>query len=288
MDRRAAPVVWTARALWLVLPIGASAYTTSVESATGAVSTVTAIGLFGLWGAVLLGLLVPSTVSLTAVRLLAPLAPVTAVVALAAGGDATAAIAVAAVGLAVSIIVSTAEFGAPFAQASAYGAEHRLLLRPPGALLPVVVVLWCCVAACTIAGPLSWADGSPLVGVPLTIIACGGGWIIGSRSHQLTRRWLVFVPAGVVVHDRFVLADTLMLPRLRVASMGLALADTEAADLTGGALGHSLEIALVDHDTVVLAPDRAHPGGRALHVLSMLVSPSRPGRALLAWHERSA
>ena len=36
------------------------------------------------------------------------------------------------------------------------------------------------------------------------------------RWHQLSRRWLVFVPAGLVVHDPVVLAETLMVPRRQI------------------------------------------------------------------------
>lgn len=288
MNRTEGPVIWSARALWLTLAVTGRTYTSALDSAPDAVSLVAAVALFTLWGVVLLALLVPSTVSLTVVRLLAPLAPVTAIVALVAGSDTAVAVAGAGLGLAVTVVVSSADFGAPFVQASAYGDERRLPLRPPGVLVPVIVAMWCVVATATITGPLVWADGSPAAGVPLTALAVAGAWLVGTRSHQLARRWLVVVPAGLVVHDRFVLADTLMVPRARVASMALALADTEAADLTGGALGHSIEVGLVDHETVVLAPDRDHPGGRALHVLSMLVSPSRPGRALAAWSGRDA
>ena len=67
-----------------------------------------------------------------------------------------------------------------------------------------------------------------------------------------------------------------------MASVGLALADTQAADLTGPAAGHAVEIALRDPSTVVLAHTRAKPNGTALHVRSVLVAPTRPGRLLRA------
>ena len=75
-----------------------------------------------------------------------------------------------------------------------------------------------------------------------------------------------------------------MVPRNELAAVGLALASTEAASLTGNALGPALDVKVSELTTVVLA---APPRGqtRALHVQSFLISPTRPGRALRALHE---
>jgi hypothetical protein len=148
------------------------------------------------------------------------------------------------------------------------------------------VVSWAVLCACAIAGPLALAARAWAVGVPLSIAAAGLAWFLGRRFHRLARRWLVVVPAGFVIHDHVVLAETAMFPRGSVASVALALAGTEAADLTGLAAGHAMEIALHGTETVVLAPTRAAPGGTALHVRAVLLAPSRPGRALVAAAER--
>ena len=62
-----------------------------------------------------------------------------------------------------------------------------------------------------------------------------------------------------------------------------ALVGTEAANLTGNALGPVVEIRLRELATFVLA---APPRGqtKALHVQSFLISPTRPGRALRELH----
>lgn len=278
-------LTWATRLAWLALALAGPAYGSALEGAGGAVEVVASVGLFAGWGAVLLALFVPSTVSLTTVRLVTPLAPITSLMAMAAGADTVVAVVGLVLGLVTVALTASAEFGEAFVQASAYGAERRLPLRPPGPVVPVVVVLWLVVAASLVAGPLlvADADGVSIGGLVLCAVAVGGGWLIADRSHRLTRRWLVVVPAGLVVHDPYVLADTVMLRRPQVRSVMLAPADTEAADLTGGALGPAIEVGLADMETVVLAADRAHPGGRALHVRSMLVSPSRPGRAMRAW-----
>jgi hypothetical protein len=84
-----------------------------------------------------------------------------------------------------------------------------------------------------------------------------------------------------------VLAETVMFPSAILTRARLALADTQAADLTGPAGGHAVEVTLSESTTVVLAGTRAEPAGTALHVLAFLVAPSRPGRLLQAAGERS-
>jgi hypothetical protein len=96
----------------------------------------------------------------------------------------------------------------------------------------------------------------------------------------LSLRWFVLVPAGVVVHDPVVLADTFPLRTAQVASIGLAPADTQAADLTGPASGYAIEVATTESVTAVFAFTPSEPNGRAIHLRSFLIAPSRPGRVL--------
>jgi hypothetical protein len=119
-------------------------------------------------------------------------------------------------------------------------------------------------------------------GVVLALAAAALSWLLGMRFHRLSRRWLVLVPAGLVVHDHMVLGETLMVQRPNVALARLALADTQAADLTGPAAGHAVEVTVREMVLAVLPSTRENPKGKALHVASFLVAPSRPGRALQA------
>lgn len=234
------------------------------------------------WAVVAMALLLPSAISLTVVRSIVPAGPVVAIAAMLGGaGGVESAVCLSTTVLTCTLALS-AEFGQVFAQGSAYGHERRYVLRPPVAFLLPAVASWCALCAVTIAAPLLLAARAWAVGVPAAMVAVAGGWFLGRRFHLLSRRWLVLVPAGVVVHDHLVLSDTVMLPRANVRAMSLALADTQAADLTGPASGHAVEIELGEMVTVVLAPTRAEPGGTALHVRSMLVAPSRPGRLLHA------
>jgi len=86
----------------------------------------------------------------------------------------------------------------------------------------------------------------------------------------------VFVPAGLVVHDALALADPVLLRRQTIATVTLAEAGTEAYDLTSRALGLALEVRLTE-------PSLLQLGGRAggaVHALSLLVAPTRPGAVL--------
>ena len=90
------------------------------------------------------------------------------------------------------------------------------------------------------------------------------------------------VPVGLVIHDQLVLAETLMLRRQEIAGVRLAPGDTQAADLTGPAAGHAVEISTVEPVTALFAATPKQPRGTAIHLTACLVSPTRPGLALSA------
>jgi hypothetical protein len=276
-------VVWLARIVWLVAAVlGGSAIGDALAGHSRAVQLTGTIGAWLGWAAVAVALVVPSTVSLTIVRSVVPASVVVAVVA--AVGDAGATGAAVCIGATVvaAALVGSAEFGEVFAQGSAYGHERRFVLRPPVAYLLPVIVTWCLLCTAAVSAPLLLAARSWWIGVPLALVAIAGAWFLGRRFHVLSRRWLVLVPAGMVVHDQLVLAETFMMQQSAIESIGLALADTQAADLTGPAAGHAVEVTLRTMTTVVLAPTRAKPNGTALHVRAFLVTPTRPGRFLRA------
>jgi hypothetical protein len=73
-----------------------------------------------------------------------------------------------------------------------------------------------------------------------------------------------------------------MVPAPDVAAIDLALADTEAADLTGPASGHAIEIRMRSTMTALVARTKDKPKGTALHLQSFIVAPTRPGAVLRA------
>jgi hypothetical protein len=275
-------LVWGARLLWAGLALLlAPAIGQALDDQSRAVQVTGTVGAWAVWFVALVALLLPNAVSLTIVRMITPGAVLVALAAGMAGATVTAF----ALGLASSAVVTlltfSGEVGQRFVQGSAYGDEARFPLRPPGPLLlGPIPLLWLLTAVAVMAGPLLLAARAWLLGVAVTVLATGLCFLAGTRLHRLARRWLVLVPAGLVLHDELVLAETVMLPRRSIDAIQLAPADTEAADLTGNALGRALEIRLAGASTVVLAGSPSKPGGTALHVRSILVSPTRPGRVI--------
>jgi hypothetical protein len=233
-----------------------------------------------MWMAGVVAMAAASVITLTAARAIVPLAVPAMVAAWFAG--ASTGFGALSVGLALvsCAVVGSAELGRSFAQASAYGHEQRFPLRPPPAYLVAAATAWMVMAAALIAGPLLLAHRRWSVGA----VVCAGAIAVAiwawPRWHKLSRRWLVVVPVGVVIHDHLVLGETLMLRRQEVAGVRLAPADTQAFDLTGPATGHALEISTTEPVTVTLAASPKEPRGRVIHLTACLVAPSRPGRAL--------
>jgi hypothetical protein len=280
---RGRTVVWAARAVWLaVAVVGGAAFADALHGHSRPVQVAAAAVLWTGWALVALGLMVPSTVALTVVRAVVPCGALSASIAAARATDAIDATAAVALCLVMCAVVASGELGEHFVQASAYGDERRFPLRPPVGYIVPTVVSWCLAAACLVAGPLALAARAWLLGSVLCVTAVAAALFLAPRFHLLSKRWLVLVPAGIVIHDPLVLADTVMIPIRDVDGLALAYADTQAADLTGPASGHALELQFRELQTVVFSPTRQTPGGRALHVRSALVAPSRPGRALAA------
>ena len=275
--------VWVVRVLsaalagCMALAINEAGHTRS--SAAGPVAITAWAALVGV---VIVSEVALGSLGLTLVRVLLPAAIPAALVALAVGSQPLWGIVSATGALLATLAAFSPETAEAFVQAAAYGDERRLPLRAPATtLLPMGVtwVLWCAAAlgAVLLLGARQW-----LAGGALSVAAGGLSWLLVSRCKPFATRWLVLVPAGVVIHDSVVLGETLMVHRANIAWARLAESDTAAADLTGPAAGHLVEIGVIEMVLAVMAGTRAQPKGAALHVQSLLVAPSRPGQALLA------
>jgi hypothetical protein len=272
---------WVARAAWvLVAVIGGTAVEAAVDGRSEAVRWVAGLGGWVVWGTVMAALAIPAVRSLTMARLLAPLSLVIAAVVAAAGAPALELAQLAIPAVVACAAMFTAPFGRQFVQASSYGDEERLPLRLPVAAGTAAIITWALWAPAVIIGPLLLAARNPVVGGILTVIGVAGLVLLTPRWHRLSRRWLVLVPAGLVVHDPVVLADTLMVRMNQLVGLRLAPADTEAADLTGPASGFAIEVQASETVTTVFAFTPKEPNGRAIHMTGFLISPSRPGEAL--------
>jgi hypothetical protein len=118
-----------------------------------------------------------------------------------------------------------------------------------------------------------------VVGVLALAAGLPAAWWGARVLHSLARRWLVFVPNGVVVHDPLTLSEPVLLPRTIVRPLGPAPAGSDALDLTGGASGLALEVRLTEPVTLVPVARGRRPA-EMTDVDALLVTPSRPGRVL--------
>jgi hypothetical protein len=102
------------------------------------------------------------------------------------------------------------------------------------------------------------------------------------RALVLSRRWLVFVPAGIAVHDPLLLRDTFMVRSHDVRTLHEAKSTTEAFDVTGTTWGTPLELVLSHPHDVSLSPFGARLTRTLdrVHVTALLVAPSRPHAAI--------
>lgn len=272
---RAAP--WMLRVAWAVLPfVAGPGLAAALDGYSAPVRTTASVGLWAVWALVLVATLVPHPIALTVVRVAAP-----------AGALASAAAAIAGHGpvaagwwAVVLVVAFLPETGAWFVNGPAYPNERRFLLRPPGALLLGPLFLaWGLVVAAPVAGALllaarQWVFGALVLAVGLPVAV-----VLARSLHGLSRRWLVFVPAGVVVHDELALADAMLFQRRGVVALRPAPAGTDALDLTRRALGLALELQLGEPVTVNVSTPGT-PVGTATTCTAMLMTPTRPGAVL--------
>ncbi len=276
--------LWPIRVLWFLLPVlvGPGLLDT-VDGRSAAVATVVEVLAWGAWFIGLVSVFAPSTVTLTALRMVAPAAAVAPLFgAVTAGEWPNSALVAIGTGLVVTAVALLPSTGDPMINGSAYGAERRMALRPPASVLvgPLYAV-WALVFAGTITGPLLLAAGNWWLGLPL--LALGALVVfLGSRSfHQLSRRWIVFVPAGFVIHDYWSLAESLLFQRSIKPVLGPVRAgldrDQPAVDLTAGARGLALAVRLTDPMPTAVRNRRAVESRTATE---FWFAPTLPGRVI--------
>lgn len=263
------------RAAWLALAVVPGALD------GGGASALSVWMVWAAWAAVALSVLLAHPVSLTTCRFVVPLLTLHSAWILAdAGSDATwGAVVGAVIHVAVTAVVFTSAYGATHAQAAAYGHERRHLLRPPVSVILPVVLLWVSVAAA--AAVAVHADALVTAGVAAAVFVVLLGFSL-RRGVVLARRWLVFVPAGIAVHDPLVLRDTFMVRNHDVRALQPVSSGTEAFDATCTTWGAPLELVLSHPHDVSLSQFGARVSRTLdrLHVTSLLVAPSRPNEAL--------
>lgn len=243
------------------------------------------IALWLLWAIALLSILVPASTTLTALRLVSPAhLATTSLVVIVGGLDPQSAIALA-LSIVVAVSSASGETGAYFIQSSAYGDERRFPLRCPRPHLVVVILAWSIWFATAALGSILLVGGMVFGSIVLAI-AVAGFVLLPRRFHRYARRWLVSVPAGLVIHDHVVLTETVMFPKRLITEIdgwaNSTAPENTPFDLSGGIPASGIVIRLADPETVILAPTKGHPGGQAFHVRSTRICPTRIGRTLTA------
>lgn len=270
------------RAVWLALPLAVGpALAAALDERLDTLRTVATVMAWGGWVVVLIATLVARASSLTVIRVGAPGALALAMWAAGPGsgsvdllrGTVAVGVAGAAVALALAPLVGDA-----FVTGSAYGTERRFALRCPPMLAALAIVTWTVVAVGAVAGPLLLASEMWVAGAAALVVGAGVA-AAGIRSlHQLARRWLVFVPSGLVVHDPVARPDAVMAPRPLIESLGPAPSGGDALDLSLGATGLSLVLATSEALPVTVRRGRRDMGTEAATHVSF--TPNRPGAVL--------
>jgi hypothetical protein len=254
---------------------------TAVDSTfDGAPGVVAAILCWAAWGIGAVALLAPRPLALTVVRALAPASAALAGVAVATGAvdGAPGWVALGATTIA-ALLVADPALAIAAANAVAYGDERRYPLRTPPALflgpLPVVRLA---VAAGVVAPLLLLAAEHIAAGI-VTLVAAAVVVPLGGRAlHGLSRRWIVLVPAGVVVVDPLTLADPTLFTREHVHRLAPAEDGTplrpDALDLRLGATLGALAITL-DEPADLLRAGAGRRGGRMVKTDHLVVAVTR-------------
>ncbi len=266
----------------------------SVANLSSAGRWTLAIGAWTLWALTLVAVAVRHTVALTILRLGTTTAVVAALIAVAVADPSTgSALAAVAPVASAAIAALSRPIGEAWIDGASYGDEHRFPLRVPVILLwGPIPLAWAGVVAGVLVGPILVANQRWVTGVIACIVGAATVFA-GSRAlHGLGKRWLVMVPAGVVVHDLMTTREPFLMVHGQVADVGparadLDLTDPDVLDATQGAPGLVLSISLEKPVELVLRPPR---GGvaEATRRRTIAVVPSRPVAVVEEFNRRRA
>jgi len=277
---------WLATGLWIAQPfLLGPLLSDGLDGASEPFGGIVTLASWLLWLGVLISLAARLPVTLAVARIgTAGTLPV-AVWAAIESQDTTLAVIGIVGSLAVTAAVLAPGVADRFIDGASYGDERRFALRPPGPVLVVLVVpAWAVVISGSTIGPIlladqRWVEGAvaAVVGTPLAALAF-------NALYRLTSRFIVFVPNGLVLHDRTVVREPVLFAARDIVGLGPADADTSATDLTASALGLALELKLRSAVTLPMVTGRKSTHER--QVRSLLISPSRPADVLRSAAQR--
>lgn len=270
---------WLVRAGWLAIPFTVGTLVAdALDGRSTPVQVTAAVLLWAAWAAVVVSLLVPRPAGLVALRVGAVAAAALAAWAIDGAADAALGGPIAATVLVLALVPATGEW---LVNGTSYGYERRYLLRAPAPVVAGPMALAAlAVPAAVLTGPLLLAAGQWVAGGLALAAGVGVGFVVLRALHSMTMRWVVLVPAGLVLKDHLTLLDPVLFRRTDIEVVQRAPADTDALDLTAGALGLALELQLRHEQRV----DRMRPvrrGSEPYDVRKLLFTPTRPDALLV-------
>lgn len=274
-------LLWAMRVGWVLLPlVGGPSVTAALgDGATGTTATVLAWVAFGLG---LVAMAVPRTLPLTVLRVVAPASVPFAVFTVVRTDAEAGSVIMLVLAVLVTVLAMLADIGNLFADGSSYGPERRMLLRPSSAvMIGAVPLAWMVLVVGVVAPPLLLADGRWIIGILAAVVGIPAAFFLFVALHRLTQRWLVFVPAGLVIVDHTTLTDPVLVRSEIVDVIGPAVvgASEGMTDLTADAAGLVLSIT-TDQPLVIARVTAGEEPTVTESTTGVLISPSRPGAVL--------
>ena len=279
MLRTAAVAAWLAVG---AMPLFGDLIHAALRPDEDAALTTVIVAMWFAYALVVVALLLPGARALTLARIGVSAGAVELAAAASSGGPAGWAGLIA--GLIGTIVVLQPAYAEAQVDAASYGDERRFLLRPPApVLIALVMPTWAIAVAGVAAGPLLLAGRGWAAGIVAAAVGLPAAAFAAHALFRLARRWLVFVPNGLVVHDHLAVSEPLPVGRRGIDSIGPARTGTAATDLTAQALGMALELRMTEpvNASVMIGRNRSEQRS----ITALLVSPSRPA-AVLAIAER--
>jgi general stress protein CsbA len=255
-------IAWPVRVLWIAFALAPNGF--------GVVAWI-------LWAVVAIGTWIHHPISLTTVRCLAPIVVFYSAMYALSESFNSLNIAVVTCGIISLMLMFTADYGSAHVQAGAYGNERRFLLRIPAPVVLPTLITWALFATVLVVLESAVQSENYVLGIPLLLALIAMSWKFAPQMHRLSKRWLVRVPAGWVVHDDLLLAENLLVRSHNLVAINFALADSEALDLSGMTRGVPIQISLREMTDVRLSQlgARLLKTMDVLHVQAFLVATTR-------------
>ena len=255
-------IAWPIRVLWIAFALAPNGF---------------GIVAWNLWAVVAIGTWIHHPISLTTVRCLAPIVVFYSAVYALSESFNSLNIAVVTCGIISLMLMFTADYGSAHVQAGAYGNERRFLLRIPAPVVLPTLITWAVFATVLVVLENAVQSENYVLGIPLLLALIAMSWKFAPQMHRLSKRWLVRVPAGWVVHDDLMLAENLLIRSHNLVAINFALADSDALDLSGMTRGVPIQISLREMTDVRLSQlgARLLKTMDVLHVQAFLVATTR-------------